>query len=141
MTGNVLDHQRGWADRSEAEQNVEIADIPCYVQMAGRRGHSSVSNQPSIDYIIKNAERLTDAEKDSIHQLNILPEQPCTAHFSLSNKDTYLSQLGIRKYIHTYIHTYIHSLFATPNMGFSVTIKLIHDTKQNSTNKIIIKII
>ena len=42
---------------------------------------------------MKNAERLTDAEKDSIHPLNILPKRPCTAHFSFSDKDTSLSQV------------------------------------------------
>ena len=62
--------------------------------MAGRRGHSSVARQSSVDYMImKNAERLTDAEKDSIHPLNILPERPCTVHFSLSDKDISLSQV------------------------------------------------
>ena len=61
--------------------------------MAGRRRHSSVSSQSSVDYIMKNAQRLTDAEKDSIHPLNILPQRPCTAHFSLSDKDTSLSQV------------------------------------------------
>ena len=37
---------------------------------------------------------ITEAEKDSIHPPNILPERPCTAHFSsLSDKDTSLSQV------------------------------------------------
>ena len=85
MAGNVVDPQCSWADRSETEQNMEIADIPSYAQMAGRRRHFNVSSQSSVDYIMKNAERLTVAEKDSIHPLNILPERPCTAHFSLSD--------------------------------------------------------
>ena len=79
MAGNVADPQHSWADRSETEENMGIADIPCYAQMAGRRRHSSVSSQSSVDYIMKNAARLTGAEKDSIHPLNIFPERPCTA--------------------------------------------------------------
>ena len=93
MAGNVADPQHSWAELSETEENMDIADIPSYAQMVGRRRHSSVSSQSSVDYIMKNAERLTDAEKDSIHPLNILPERPCTAHFSLSDKDTSLSQV------------------------------------------------
>ena len=72
---------------------MEISDIPSCAQKAGRRRHSSVSGQSSVDYIMKNAERLTDAEKHSIHPLNILPERPCTARFSLFDKDTSLSQV------------------------------------------------
>ena len=93
MAGNIVDPQHSWADLSETEENMEIADIPSYAQMVGRRRHSSVSSQSGVDYIMRNAERLTDAEKDSIHPLNILPERPCTAHFSLSDKDTSLSQV------------------------------------------------
>ena len=49
MAGHVLDPQRSWVDSSETEQNMGIADIPSYAQMAGRRRHSSVSSQSSID--------------------------------------------------------------------------------------------
>ena len=52
-----------------------------------------VSSQSSFDYIMKNAERLTDAEKDSILPQNMMPERPFKAHFSLSDKDTSLSQV------------------------------------------------
>ena len=87
MAGNVFGPQHSWADRSETEQKREIADIPSYAQMAWRRRHSRVSGESSVDYIMKNAERRTDAETDSIYPLNILSERPCTAHFSLSDKD------------------------------------------------------
>ena len=43
-----------------------------------------VDTPPSFDYMVKNAERLTDAKKDSIDPFNILPERPCRAHVSLS---------------------------------------------------------
>ena len=45
MVGNVVNPQHSWADLSETEENMEIADIPSYAQMVGRR------RQSSFDYI------------------------------------------------------------------------------------------
>ena len=38
MAGNVVDPQHSWADRSETEENMEIADIPSMPKWLGVLG-------------------------------------------------------------------------------------------------------
>ena len=97
MSSTDVDPQRSWAE--DVPEDVSIVSLddsvpPSYAQMARPRRHPRVSSQSmEDDYIMKNEARLSYAEKDRIHPLNILPERPCTAHFVLPAKDTPFSQV------------------------------------------------
>ena len=90
--------QPSWAEDVPDDVSVVSLDDsvpPSYAQMAWLGPRPRVSSQfMEDDYDMKNEARLSDAEKDRIYPLNILPERPCTTHFVLPVKDTPLSQVS-----------------------------------------------
>ena len=86
MADLAADPQRSWAEI--ADDPMEDNDQPTFADAVRRnRSHSvassTVSSLPESSRVLRdNADRLGEAERDLHHPFNILPDRPCSAHFT-----------------------------------------------------------
>ena len=95
MADESADLQSNWADCSEAmDLDAAVSDQLSYADVTRssrqRRGSSSsyASDTPDGDSLFVAYDyRVPDSAKGTIHPFNLLPDRPCSAHFTLEDKD------------------------------------------------------
>ena len=109
-----------------ADVNVELPAQPLFADFVSRTHCGRESSDTSMElggdtHFHRYENRLGDEDKENMHPFNLLPEQPCMAHFNLPNKELPTSAV-FDDLKNCGIHVAgVHCLQHTPNGSVTIT--------------------